>query len=182
MKTTKSKTNKDLIWLNSEPDESEIEDSPYGGKHIPIDKIRVLLDRLNGCVTKYQLSYYKNGRGDLSAAASLELTVTIDGKERTVTGAYNLTLHEAPNGFWNGTLKSECVKNAASELGKRLGRDLNKDMPKQEPINYQEIAKKINGKPKPDSKVMQQFLKAVEKGDKAAQITLANIYDIKTEA
>ena len=169
----------DKEWLETSPEESEIEVAPTGGKHIPIDKLRPLLDRLNACTNNYHTSILKDGYSNYIAYGSIELTVTIDDKQRTVTGAYNLLLGNAPNGFWNGTLKSECVKNAAIELGKRFGRELNKDAPQpiQQPSITNEVKDKL--KSKPDSRIMKQYLDAIERNDQAAITTLTNIYDIQ---
>lgn len=173
----KVKVLSDKEWLNTNPEPSEIDLAPNGGYHIPIEKLRPLLDRLNACVKNYHSSIGRNGY-DSQVYGSIELTVTIDGVERTVTGAYNLPMGDAPNGFWNGTLKSECVKNAAIELGKRFGRELNKDMPKPEQTQAtQTVATRM--KAKPDDKIMQQFKAAIERGDEAAITTLNNIYEIK---
>ena len=179
MATKKKIISTDSEWLNSEPLTSEVELSPYGGRHIPIDKLRPILDKLNWSTTNYKPTLYTDGYANKSACGSIELTVTVDGVQRTVTGAYNLLLSEAPNGFWNGTLKSECIKNAAKDLGKRFGRDLNDDLPKEQLVK--EVAVKNTLKAKPDSKIMKQFLSAVEKGDEAAITTLTNIYEIKYE-
>lgn len=169
----------DSKWLESEPPKSEVESNPNGSRFIPIEYIRALLDRLNGTVKNYRVQLYRDGIG-MAAAGSLELTVTIDGKERTVTGAYNLKLNEAIGGYWNGSLKSDCIKNAAAELGRRLGRDLNigNDAPT---IAKQQLTIQERVKMKPDSKIMKQFLTAIEKKDQAAITALTNIYDIKTE-
>lgn len=180
----KKKYTPDADWLNQEPDLSEIELTQYGGYHIPIDKLRPLLDRLNGSVRNYHCSMQRSGYNELHAYGSLELTVLIDGKERTVTGAYNFNIADAPNGFWNGTLKSECVKNAAIELGKRFGRELNKDVPppttEQNQAATQTVTKRL--KAQPDDKIMKQYQAAVDRGDEAAIATLNNIYEIKLDA
>jgi hypothetical protein len=173
---TKKKIITDTEWLNSEPLTSEVELSPYGGRHIPIDKLKPILDKLNWGTANYKTTLYTDGYANKSACGSIELTVIVDGVVRTVTGAYNLLLSEAPNGFWNGTLKSECIKNAAKDLGKRFGRDLNDDLPKEQLVK--EVAVKNTLKAKPDSKIMKQFLTALEKGDEATIITLKNIYEI----
>ena len=169
----------DRAWLDTEPLKSEIEISPYGGYHIPIEKLRPLLDRLFPSVTDYHVAFYKDEHNRTCVSASLELTVGVDGMKRICVGAYNMVLKDAPNPFWNATLKSECLKNAAAELGKRLGRGLNINSTKED-IQMTKVNAPKPVKPKPDSKIMQQFLKAVEKGDKATITTLSNIYEIKT--
>lgn len=166
----------DWYWLMMPPLEEEVETLPNGALHIPIERLRPLLfDRLQASVTNYKFQTYKDTYSNFGACGSLELTVTIDGKQRTVTGAYNMMITDAPNGFWNGTLKSECVKNAASELGKRLGRGLNTAQPKVETV----APKTEKPKPDADSKIMKQFNTAKEKGDKATMVLLSNIYTIK---
>lgn len=175
----KIKQQSDKEWLQSEPEQSEVEISPMGGYHIPIDKLRPLLDRLNATVSNYRCAMYKS-YADTGMYGSLELTVVIDGKERTVTGAYNLIPNDLSHPFWNGTLKSECVKNAAIELGKRFGRELNIHTPKQEPTQVGNMVSE-RLKAQPDDKIMQQYKSAVERGDEAAISTLRNIYEIKTD-
>jgi hypothetical protein len=171
----------DKQWLNQEPPQSEIELSPFGGYHIPIDKLRSLLDRVNGTTRNYKSNLFKDGYATQTAFGSIELTVWIDGNERTVTGAYNLPVQDAINGFWNGSLKSECIKNAAIELGARFGRNINKDAPKTDtsPVPAKTVEKL---KAKPDEMVMRQYLSAVERNDEASIILLQNIYEIKTDA
>jgi hypothetical protein len=182
-KSPKSKKSKPKIeipltdkqWLETTPLESEVEKNAIGRLHIPIEKLRPLLDRLNVQTKNYQWHVYRDERGDFCAGGSMELTATIDGRDRTVVGAYNLTLAYAINGFWNGTLKSECVKNAAAELGARLGRGLNKDLPEENIIP----AIQVNGrlKPKPDEKILQQYNDAKILGDKDSMEMLENIFD-----
>lgn len=173
MATLKKKSITDLEWLSEQPLDTEVELSPFGGRHIPIGKLRPLLDVLNGQTQNYQTGVYLNGT---MAYGSLELTVTIDGVDRTVTGSSNLVMSEAINNRWNATLKTECVKNAAAELGTRLGRGLNDDLIKED---LQPIQPKERLKVKPDAKVMQQYLKAVEIGDTETITTLTDIYEIK---
>ena len=160
-------------WLQMPPIESEIELSKYGGYHIPIEKLRPLLDRLNASTRNFTVSMYKDGN-IVCAYGSLELTVTIDGEQRTVVGAYNLPILDAPNGYWNGTLKSDCIKNAALELGARFGRDLNKGIIK-EPVVREARTTKLM----PDTKIMQQYQDAINKGDEAAMKMMENIYQIE---
>jgi hypothetical protein len=167
----KKKSQSDIEWLAEQPLDSEIEASPFGGKHLPIGKLRPLLDVLNGQTKNYKTGIYSNGT---MAYGSLELTVTIDGVDRTVTGSSNLVMSEAINNRWNATLKTECVKNAAAELGTRFGRGLNDGL-----ISEDIQVPKPKLKPKPDAKIMQQYLKAVEIGDTETITTLTDIYEIK---
>lgn len=167
----KKKSISDDEWLAQQPNEDEVLPSPFGGRHIPIGKLRPLLDVLNGQTKNYQTGVYLNG---IIAYGSLELTVTIDGVDRTVTGSSNLVMSEAINNRWNATLKTECVKNAAAELGTRLGRGLNDGIISED---IQVVKPKL--KAKPDAKIMQQYLKAVEIGDTETITTLTDIYEIK---
>lgn len=164
----------DKSWLNQAPEPSEIENNQYGGYFIPIEKLRPLLDRLNASTRNFTVSMYKDGN-IVCAYGSLELTVTIDGEQRTVVGAYNLPILDAPNGYWNGTLKSDCIKNAALELGARFGRDLNKGII-QEPVVRESRTVKLM----PDTKIMQKYQDALNRGDEAAIAMIKNIYQIES--
>jgi hypothetical protein len=130
---------------------------------------------LNIHTKNYQWYVYRDERGDFCAGGSIELTAIIDGKERTMVGAYNLIIANAINGFWNGTLKSECVKNAAAELGTRLGRGLNKDMPEENVIPVAATNGRL--KPKPDEKIIAQYRAAQIMDDTDVMETLTNIFD-----
>jgi hypothetical protein len=169
----------DRTWLELSPIESEVEKNAIGRLHIPIEKLRPLLDRLMGSTKNFYAQLYKDNYGSLCAFGVIELSVWIDGRERHVVGAYNLNIAESINGFWNGTLKSECTKNAAAELGARLGRGLNKenDIPIENATVITQVKKIM--KARPDSRVMQQYLAAIERGDQEAITTLKNIYEIE---
>lgn len=165
----------DADWIQQEPEPHEIETLPDGGRYISIEKLRILLDRMNAYVTNYKSAVITTSK-EWYAYGSLELTVTIDGKQRTVTGASNLNMNDAIGGYWNGTLKSDCVKNAAQELGRRLGRGLNVS----EGVVSGEKQKVEIKKRQPDEKIMQQFLKAVEEKDLKTIATLNSIYQIES--
>lgn len=153
-------------------------ESPRGGFHIPIEQLENELDEFQWSTRNYQWNLYKDGYANLCVGASLELVLTIDGKERTFIGCCNFTFASiAPIPDWNATAKSMCIKNAASEAGKRLGRGLNSEiLPADE-----NSTKPPPPKSKPDSKIMQQFMKAVEDKDEATMTLLSNVYEIKTE-
>lgn len=67
-------------------------------------------------------------------------------------------------------------KERASDIAKYFGRGLNNDI-----VPSNEKVEKPVVKSKPDSKIMKQFLAAVEAGDEATITLLTNIYDIKND-
>lgn len=171
-----------IEWLQEEPDESDIAPSPNGGRHIPIEKLRPLLDAVNYSTSKYVWEVYNNGRGDYSVAASIELSIvgtTI--KPRTAVGVANFRMKSiAPITDWNATAKSMCIKNAAASLAVKFGRDLNLDL--SEPVpNENQVEDVSKPKPKADTAIMKMYLKAIETGDQASRIMLENAYEIKTQ-
>lgn len=162
-----------------------VADNGHGGLHIPIDPLENALDSFNYSTQNYHWNLFKDGYASLGVAASIELVlnyVTDEGEtiKRTFVGACNFLLQSiAPITDWNATAKSMCIKNAATDAGKWLGRGINSE------VLPDRTAKSENGKvivkKKPDSKIMQQFLAAIAKGDEATITMLSNIYDIKTE-
>lgn len=160
---------------------STIEES--SAKYIPIGILENMLDSFNWSTTNFQHSIFKDGYANLSVAASLELKIIYekDGTqqliERTFVGACNFSLSSIdPNTHFLATAKSECIKNAASDIGKYFGRGLNDGI-----IPVAKKIEKKSVKSNPDSKIMKQFLKAVEDGDNSTITMLTNIYEIKTE-
>jgi len=157
-------------------------DNGHGGLHIPIESLENDLDNFLWSTQSYHWNLYKDGYASLSVAASIELVLNYtadDGTKmvRTFVGACNFQLSSiSPIPDWNATAKSMCIKNAASEAGKRLGRGLNSEV-----IPDRTPSEKTVAKTKPDSKIMQQFVNAVEQGDEATITMLSNIYDIKTD-
>ena len=161
------------------------DDNGHGAFHIPIVQLESQLDIFHWSTQNYQWNLFKDGYAALHVAASIELVLNFSydtGEiiKRTFVGACNFPLL-ALNGIpdWNATAKSLCIKNAASDAGKWLGRGINNEvLPDRSdtPKGKAEVQKK-----KPDSKIMQQFLKAVESGDEATITLLSNIYNIKTE-
>lgn len=169
-------------WLKQPPNEDEIKPSPNGGLHLPIEKLRPLLDNVNYCTRNYSWNLYKDGYAKLSVAASIELEISYLNNEgvmiyRTFVGACNFSLLSiAPIQDWNATAKSMCIKNAAIEAANRFGRELNI-----EAVPNETIVVTPTAKPKPDIKIMKQFEDAVKNNDEAAISMLSNIYDIKKE-
>lgn len=128
-------------WLTQEPD-VDVATLIEGGRYIPIETAENLLDLFDSWSTQnFNYYLYKGeGYGNLGVAASLELVVEYMGKgnpvRRTLIGACNFTMKSiAPNTHFMATAKSECVKNAMSDLGKRFGRGLNANMPVPDPAN-----------------------------------------------
>lgn len=123
-------------WLSQTPDESYVSPAPNGGKHIPIEALEQLLDDCTGqnwSTRDYHSNiYFDNGVAFCFGSIVLVLKYQINGQEviRTFVGASNFALQSIlPLTDWNATLKSYCVKNAASDAGRKLGRELNKDLP-----------------------------------------------------
>lgn len=122
-------------WLQQAVPESAISTLSGGAKFIEINNAETLLDNFDSWSTQNFTYYlYKGeGYGNLGIAASLELVVEYhQGKvhyKRTFVGACNFTQKAiAPNTHFLATAKSECVKNAMSDIGVRLGRSLNEDI------------------------------------------------------
>lgn len=174
-------THSDLL----KKDPGDVAYNGHGGLHIPIEPLENALDTFHWGTQNYQWNLFKDGYASLGVAASIELVLNFQTDEgetirRTFVGACNFLLQSiAPITDWNATAKSMCIKNAASDAGKWLGRGINSE------VLPDRSAKTENGKvivkKKPDSKIMQQFLKAVTNGDEATITMLSNIYDIKTE-
>lgn len=149
---------------------------------IPILELEYMLDPLDWSTRNFQYQVFKDGYANLCVAASLELEINyLEINEvnikRTFVGACNFSLKSIePNTHFLATAKSECIKNAASDIAKYFGRGLNNDIV---PSNGKQEKPVV--KAKPDNKIMKQFLAAVEGGDEATIQLLTNIYDIKTD-
>lgn len=152
---------------------------------IPILELENMLDIFDWSTTNFQYQIFKDGYANLCVAASLQLSISYNCSEekifktRTFVGACNFSLKSIdPNTHFLATAKSECIKNAASDIGKYFGRGLNNSIvPSQK-----ELVAKVVVKSKPDSKIMKQFAEALKKGDEATITMLSNIYDIKPES
>lgn len=152
-----------------------------GALYIPIGQLENNLDELLWSTKNFQHQIYKDGYANLCVAASLELEIcylTTEKKmiKRTFVGACNFALsYLEPNTHFLATAKSECIKNAASDIGKYFGRGLNDNL-----VPSSKNSEKKVVKSKPDSKITKQFAEAVAAGDEATIIMLSNIYEIKT--
>lgn len=153
-----------------------------GAAYIAIGKLENSLDDLNWTTSNFQHTLYKDGYANLSVMASLELGISYTNPEgqiekRTFVGACNFSLSSLePNTHFLATAKSECIKNAASDIGKYFGRGINDNL-----VPTPKITEKQVVKANPDSKIMKQFMEAIEKGDIATQNILSNIYNIKVD-
>ena len=144
---------------------------------IPILQLENMLDVFDWSTGNFQYQLYKDGYANLCVMASIELTIEYGQIKRTFTGACNFELKGLyPNTHFLATAKSECIKNAASDIGVYFGRGLNNDVV---PVQT-ESKEKPERRSKPDIKIMKQFEEAVKNGDQAAITLLTNIYDIKT--
>jgi hypothetical protein len=164
-----------MIFSN-QPNQEFIKENPDGSRYIPINSLEDLLDELNWSTRDFRFMIHKDGYASLIVSGSIELLINHDGKERSFVGAASFPIKSIePNQHIAATLKSECIKNAATDIGVFFGRHLNDGfVPK-------ETVEKEQPKSKPDSAIMKKFLKAVEEKDQATITMLSNIYDIKTE-
>lgn len=167
---------------NSNVDTTSTIDGEGTAQYIPIGVLEYILDPLYWGTSKFQYQIFKDGYANLCVAASLELEInyTYDTGiklTRTFVGACNFSISSIePNTHFLATAKSECIKNAASDIGKYFGRGLNDGI-----VPSQRKQEKKVVKSNPDSKIMKQFLKAVEDKDEATILMLSNIYEIKTD-
>jgi hypothetical protein len=152
---------------------------------IPIEILEGLLDEFCYSTRNFSYQIFKDGYANLCVAASLELIINyksdsgIENIQRTFVGACNFPLNSlGANQHFLATAKSECKKNAASDMGKWFGRGLNalSEIPEAKDLGIKSVVKS-----KPDVKIMKQFEVAIKNGDKAAISLLTNIYDIKNE-
>lgn len=154
-------------------------------KYIPIEQLENQLDLLEYSTRNFQYQVIKDGYANLVVMAALEVWIKyIDDfdrvLERSFVGGCNFPIMAiAPNQHFIATAKSECVKNAASDIGKFFGRALNKSI--EPPDTRGSIIVKKTVKSKPDAKIMQQFTDAILRKDEDTIAMLSNIYEIKTE-
>lgn len=159
-------------------------------RYLPIEVVERDLDRWawrtqNFSYQEFRVELTGSTRRPPSISACIELVIPwTDEKgkvtDRTLVGACNfLTGSYAPNSHFVATAKSECVKNAASDLGKKFGRGLNESLlpiPNDAPIVEKPITKM-----KPDAQMLAKFKKAQEEGDETVINILSGIYEFKTE-
>lgn len=120
------------LFLQQPPDPSDIEVSPEGGLHVPIGPVKKMLNiitKFNWGTTDFKCRTLGIG-GDLFYDGSVQLNVTIDGEERQLTGAATFSV-KVYKGHYAAVLLSNCIKNAAMNLGPKFGSELN---PREEPV------------------------------------------------
>ena len=116
-------------WLRDDP--PTIATLPEGGNFIPIEAIENELDTFNSWGTQnFHYTFYRDGYAKMCIAASIEVVVEYLERERwmrrTFVGTCNFEISSIyPIKHFLSTAKSECVKNACSDMGKRLGRGIN---------------------------------------------------------
>lgn len=126
-------------WLSQDPDENYVAPAPDGGLHIPIDKAEELLDSFESWSTQNFVFYmFRDGYANNCVAASIEVLIEYpeNGKiiKRTFVGGCNFSIKSLyPNQHFIATAKSLSIKNALTDIGKKLGRGLNQEvMPSEE--------------------------------------------------
>jgi len=170
--------------LNAEPNPTEFDKTPDGkASYLPISFIEMTLDEI--FLGQWSTENFKWSAITNEVQGSLELVLIhpITGREIRRTGAGSIIItvdsiseeaknkmskqdrnlyalnpeNKKPNALDLGfpKLKAECVKNAASSLGKVFGRDINR---------RQKDVFKPNLKPIPDAALMAAIERA-EKGD-----------------
>lgn len=184
-KTAKKSSFSDREYVNLQPNDDDIAQKD-GGRYLPIDVVERDLDRWAWGTQNFTWQRLADRNGNSWIGASLELVipwVDEEGKtiERRLVGACNFAITAyAPNKHFVATAKSECVKNAALDLGSKFGRGLNEGIAPeggQEPIP----APTTKPKRKPDKDIRERFDKAMAENDEATIALYSNIYEFKTE-
>ena len=187
----------DREYVNQSPAQEDIaylkdKEGNITAEYLPIEVVERDLDRWAWSTQNFNWKEFRDKRGDLWIGASLELVIPwIDNShglkiERRLVGCCNFSIGSyAPNSHFVATAKSECVKNAASDLGRRFGRGLNAMVITSQVQSFSEVPleaiKNSNPKRKPDKDMQERIRKATEEGDTSALAVYANIYEIKTE-
>lgn len=117
-----------IDWLNDEP---RLTREHNGAKYIPIIVVKEDLNTLCSTDGDWSTSdlkareYQENGFSFTSG--SLVLYVNYNGKRRFFVGSATIHLMGNNNPHYEATLQSECIKNAAKNLGRRFGMYLNEE-------------------------------------------------------
>lgn len=173
----------DRHYVSQAPNEDDIAVKEEA-RYLPIDVVERDLDRWAWGTANFQWQFYRDKRNDTWISASLELLIPWkEGNvitDRKLVGSCNFIITSyAPNWHFVATAKSECVKNAASDLGKKFGRGLNEGLLPaiKDPVPISPPG----GKNKPDKTILAQFKKACEEGDETHKGILLNIYEFIPE-
>lgn len=171
-----------LEWLNQEPEADLIQDSPEGGRHIPIEKLKPLLTELDPFwgTENFKWNYMLIG-GAMHLSSSVELIVTYGDKKRRLAGASTFDVNTyGENTHYVAIGLSEAIKNSAKNLGKRFGSELNLPqegvdvLPKQK-TNGRKIPVKINA----DKEIRKQYASAVARMDSVEVSKLESMYNFE---
>lgn len=184
-KPAKKTTLSDREYVSQAPAEDDIA-LKEEARYLPIDVVERDLDRWAWGTQNFAWQFYRDKRNDTWISASIELLIPwTDDKgvitERKLVGSCNFIITSyAPNWHFIATAKSECVKNAANDLGKKFGRGLNEGLSLVANLNAAPVE---NNKPKrkPDKTILDEIRKFKEAGDEAAIAIYSNIYEINME-
>lgn len=181
----KKTTFSDREYVALAPAENDIAMLKEAGRYLPIDVVEWDLDRWAWRTENFSYQQYRSKHGHDCISASLELVIPWkddNGKtaERRLIGCCNFVISSyVPNGHFVATAKSECVKNAASDLGKKFGRGLNEETALA--VEAPTASEKPKTKMKPDASLLAQYKAAKEKGDATAMAIFENVYEINPE-
>lgn len=184
-KPAKKTTLSDRQYVEQVPAEDDIA-LKEEARYLPIDVVERDLDRWAWGTQNFTWQFYRDKRNDTWMSASLELLIPWkDDKgvmlERKLVGACNFLITAySPNSHFVATAKSECVKNAANDLGKKFGRGLNEGI-WMTTTPTPEIIENTEPKRKPDKSILDKIKEFKEKGDTGSLAIYANIYEINTE-
>lgn len=189
VKPPKKTTLSDREYVNQSPSEEDIatlkdQKGQEIARFLPIEVIERDLDRWAWGTENFIYQQFRDKFGKPCVSASLELVIPWKDDSggvviRRLAGACNFEIGSyAPNRHFVATAKSECMKNAASDLGKKFGRSLNDDLL----VAVSNPAPAVDKeKRKPDKTILDQIRKFKEAGDEAAIAVYANIYELNTE-
>lgn len=183
-KPAKKTTLSDRQYVEQVPAEDDIAVKEEA-RYLPIDVVERDLDRWAWGTQNFTWQFYRDKRNDTWISASLELLIPWKDEkgvitERKLVGSCNFIITAyAPNWHFVATAKSECVKNAASDLGKKFGRGLNEGLL---PVNNNPApVEPAKGKMKPDAAILAQLKKAIEENDETHKGILLSIYEFIPE-
>lgn len=183
-KPAKKTTLSDRQYVEQVPAEDDIAVKEEA-RYLPIDVVERDLDRWAWGTQNFTWQFYRDKRNDTWISASIELLIPWkDDKggisERKLVGSCNFLITAySPNSHFVATAKSECVKNAASDLGKKFGRGLNEGL--LPVINNPSTVEPAKGKMKPDAAILAQLKKAIAEGDETHKGILLSIYEFIPE-
>lgn len=181
MKKQQSKTLEDYVkWLNESPDPNDVTDSPEGGKHIPIEKLKPLLSDLDlGWGTENFKWTFCTIEDQIYCNASVELIVSYGGIKRRLTGACTFNTktyatNEAQNTHFVAIALANSLKNAALSLGKKYGSELNQG---DVYVNVSKKPARQAVKLEPDMAIRKQYAIAVAGGNKKEVARFEGMYN-----